>query len=322
MGLLQDMKSEINKSGSNKSKVLFIKADTKKRIRFLCDFEKGISLMFHDSYSNGINAMCLEELGENCPLCDSEIEGMRDRKMYAWPVWDYDEKEVKIFLYAANNCSPVPALIGMYETYGTIMDRDYVISRSGKGTTTSYSVIPMDKAKFRNEKAKAPTENNMLKIIAKAFPTDVDVDDEDEDEDDSPKKSKGKKNSKSSKGNKKKQNKHDDDDDIDDDDDYEDEDEDEEDEKPKNKKASQKGGKSISKKNGKKKQEEEDDEDDDSDEEDDEDDELDYYEMSAKDLYALCKKRNIKAKQKKDEEYYIDLLEKDDKDEEDDDDEW
>ena len=54
------MKSEIQKSGGSKGKILFIKDGSKKRIRFLCDAEEGMELTFHDSYSEGINALCLE----------------------------------------------------------------------------------------------------------------------------------------------------------------------------------------------------------------------------------------------------------------------
>jgi hypothetical protein len=229
MSLLNNMKNQINKAGGSKKKIFYVKEGGKGRVRFLLDFEEGLELTFHDSFNDGINAICLEELGKDCPLC--EEEGLRTRKLYCWPVWDYDAKEVKLFIFAVNNCTPVPALIGLYEAYGTILDRDYVIGKQGKQQNTSYTVIAMDKAKFRNKDAKIPTKKAILKLLEKAFPLEEDVD-FDEEDDDEPKKKKGKKADKSSKkaGNKKGKKKDEDEDDEDeiDEDDIDDEDEDEE----------------------------------------------------------------------------------------------
>ena len=102
-------------------------------------------------------------------------------------------------------------------------------------------------------------------------------------------------------------------------------DDEDEDEAPK-----KRAPKSTSKKASKKKVEEDDDDDDyDAEEEweDDEveDDSIDYSEMSAKELYKLCKERNIEVKPKKPERYYITLLEELDAAQEDwgdEDDDW
>ena len=63
--------------------------------------------------------------------------------------------------------------------------------------------------------------------------------------------------------------------------------------------------------------------------EDDEDEaeEIDYEEMSAKELYQLCKEIDPKVAPKKSKEYYIDILESADEeeadwDDEEDEDEW
>lgn len=254
MSLLKDIKTAVKNSGSNKAKIVYFKADSKVRIRFLQDVEEGLKIPFHDSFALGINVPCQEIYDRTCEYCDDE--DLRTRDMFAWSVYDYDANEVKIILAAVNSFSPIPALIGMYEEYGTLTDRDYVITRTGAGTNTSYSVVPMDKAKFKNKKAKALTHKQILELIDKAFPSDQS----------------------DTKGNKPKKK-------IDDDDDWD---------------------------------------------EDDEDEELDYDEMSAQELYKLCKERDIEAKPKKKASYYIDLLEAadnaeyddEDEEEEDDDDEW
>ena len=130
MGLVDKIKNEAKKTGSNKGKFLFFPEGKKVRIRFLADMDDGIEVKFHDSFEAGINVPCQELYGRDCPYC--EDEDLRTRNLYAWPVWDYESKEVKIFMFAVNNCSPVPALMAMYENYGTLLDRDYVLTVTGK----------------------------------------------------------------------------------------------------------------------------------------------------------------------------------------------
>lgn len=266
MGLVDDIKNQVKKSGTNKGKFLYFKAGTKIRVRFLDDMDDGHKVTFHDSFQAGVNVPCQEIFDRECPYCDNDE--LRTRDQYAWSVWDYEAKEVKVLMAPVNQCSPVPALVSMYEAYGTLCDRDYVITKSGQAQSTTFSVVPMDKAKFRNEKAKPLSEQGFLKVLDKAFPCD---DVEDEEEDEAPKKK-------------------------------------------------------APKKSGKKKPEPEEDSWDD---DDDEDEVIDYSEMSAKELYNLCKERDIEAKPKQKPKYYITLLEDDDSKKEDgwdedegDDDEW
>lgn len=178
MGLLDKIKSDVAKSGSNKGKFIYFREGQKVRIRFLNDMDEGMEVKFHDSFENGINVPCQEIYGKDCPYCDEE--DLRTRSQYIWSVYDYEAKEVKLFMFAVNNCSPIPALMALYETYGTLTDRDYVISVTGKQQNKSFTVVPMDKNKFRNEKAKAYSEKAILKMLAKAFPADESEDDEED----------------------------------------------------------------------------------------------------------------------------------------------
>jgi len=178
-GLLKDIKNAVKNAGSNKGKFVYFKADSKVRIRFLQDVEDGIKITFHDSFALGVNVPCQLQYGRECPQCSDE--DLRTRDLFAWSAYDYDANEVKVVMAAVNAFSPIPALIGMYEEYGTLLDRDYVISRSGAGTSTSYTVVPMDKAAFKNKKAK-PLSNNkkILQIVDKAYPGDESEDDDGE----------------------------------------------------------------------------------------------------------------------------------------------
>lgn len=258
MGLIDQIKADVKKSGQNKGKFIYFREGQKTRIRFLQDIDDGLQITFHDSYERGINVPCQEHFGRDCPYCDDD--NVRTRSLYIWSVYNYEANEVQLFMFPVNNCSPIPALLAMYETYGTITDRDYVISVTGKQQNKVYSVVPMDKVKFRNEKAKPYAEKAVLKMLDKAYPC-------------------------------------------------EDANDDEEDEAPKKKRASKPN---IPAKKATKKPEPEDDEDDDYDydEEDEENDDApDYSEMTAKELYKLCKERGIEVAPKKPEKYYIKQLE-------------
>lgn len=168
MGLLEHIRQDAEKAGQNKAKLFYVKDGQKCRIRFLQDMQDGYEIPFHDSFELGINLPCREFFGKSCPYCGEE--GLRTRTLYAWSVWDYEAKEVKVFMYAMNNCTPIASIASMYENYGTLLDRDYVIQRNGKQQNTSYSVIPMDKNKFRNDKAKPFSKSALQKILDKAFP--------------------------------------------------------------------------------------------------------------------------------------------------------
>lgn len=275
MGLVDKIKADVKKSGQNKSKFIYFREGIKQRIRFLTDMDDGMEVTFHDSFAESINVPCQEHFGRSCPYCDDE--NLRTRSQYIWSVWNYETKEVQLFMFPVNNCSPIPALMAMYENYGTITDRDYVISVSGKQQNKTFSVVPMDKVKFRNEKAKPYSEKSILKMLDKAFPCD---DNDEEDEDETPKKS-----------------------------------------------APKSTGGKKNRKNEPEEDEDDDDYDADEDWEDNEDEDTpDYSEMSAKELYQLCKEREIKVAPKKPAKYYINQLEEYDKAHEDwedeDDEDW
>lgn len=170
MGLVDDIKTASKKVGTNKSKFLYFRAGTKLRIRFLSDMDDGFKVAFHDSFAAGINLPCQTAFDRECPYCDDDE--LRTRDQYAWSVFDYEANEVKILLAAVNQCSPVPSLVAMYESYGTLTDRDYVITKTGKQQSTTFSVVPQDKATFRNAKAKAYSSKKFFELLDAAFPVD------------------------------------------------------------------------------------------------------------------------------------------------------
>lgn len=180
MGILSEIKQESAKSGASKGKFIYFRENAKVRVRFLQELDDGVEVIMHDNYEKGINVPCREMYGKPCKYCDDEE--LRTRSLYAWSVYDYEAKEVKILMQAVNRCSAIPAVLSLNESYGTIMDRDLIITKTGKQTDTTFTVVPMDKEKFRNMKAKALSKEAILKYLDKAYP-DSEADDNDEDDD-------------------------------------------------------------------------------------------------------------------------------------------
>lgn len=261
MGLVDSIKNDVKKAGANRGKFIFFREGQKQRVRFLTEMDDGMEVPFHDSFERSVNVPCQEVFGRDCPYC--EDEDLRTRKQYIWSVYNYETKEVQLFMFPVNNCTPLPALVAMYENYGTLTDRDYVISVSGKAQNKTYSVVPMDKVKFRNEKAKPYSEKAILKMLDKAYPSATSDDDYDDDEDEKTQR--------------------------------------------KSKSLSRKSSNNIN------------------------DDDSEYEDMSAKELFGLCKERDIEVAPKKPAKYYIKQLEEydaahddwdDDDSDWDDDEEW
>lgn len=167
--LLDEIKNEIKKSGTSKGKFLYFKEGTKIRVRFLTDFEDGLKIPFHDSFELNVSVPCQELFGRECEYCENE--SLRTRNLFAWSVYDVEAKETKILMQAVNQCTAVGALATLYETYGTLLDRDYVIKQTGSGTGKSFSVVPLDKSKFKSN-VKALSKQAILKYLNQAYPAD------------------------------------------------------------------------------------------------------------------------------------------------------
>lgn len=211
MGLISEIKNDISRTGQNKEKILYVRTDEKVRVRFLDEIDDGYSFTFHQIWDDGIVCICPKEVDEDneCKYCemDGKDEKLRTYKMYAWSVYNFETKRVEIALFKANKCTPVQQLVELSANYGTILDRDYVLMKRGKGFDTSYTVIPQDKQKFRNEKALPFSREGMLKVLVGAYPyEDPDKEDEETDEVEEVETEKEKKTSskKSSKNNKEK----------------------------------------------------------------------------------------------------------------------
>lgn len=181
--VIKGMRERIAKSGANKKEIFYLPGDTKKRIRFLQEFDTAFLFKFHSHWNRGINALCLEELGqEDCPYCDDDEVMVVEQ--YAWTIFDYDSNSRKILLWKVNGASPIPSFIENFEEYGTLLDRDFTIKKVGKLRSSTITVLAGDKTPFRNKKAKPYTKKQILEILAKAYGINSEDVDDEEDEDD------------------------------------------------------------------------------------------------------------------------------------------
>ena len=268
--VLDAIKNEINKSNNGAFKNFFKirESGAKVRVRFLENFEDCTQIVFHDKW-NGFNHPCLEQYGKDCPNCDNPEA--RTNTLYCWNVYNYESKQVELFLYKANKATPIFSLMSLYEVVGDITQQDIVVQRNGTGTGTTYQCTAVPKTSKFDKSVKLFSEKKILALCLEAFNKITDESDGDDDDDDEEETVNTKRNTKSSSKKKSKSAPVDDDDDDDVDDDDEDfdddDDEEEEEEAPKKKTATKKKAKPV---------EEDEDEDDEPpfDEDEDEEEEL------------------------------------------------
>jgi flagellin-like hook-associated protein FlgL len=163
--IYDSIKEKLENTGGNGNKIFFTSAGDKKKIRFLTDFEDALVIHFHSSKYGAENRFChpcLSYYGKKCPSCGNK-EATHDN-YYAWSVYDYKSQDVKLFIYKANKCSPIPSLMALHEEYGTIIDRDYTIKQTGEGTSKSFDFLGGDKKRFKIE-VDIPTEEEIYSIL-------------------------------------------------------------------------------------------------------------------------------------------------------------
>lgn len=123
---------------------LTFKEGEARTVRFLHEpFGKTPWVEYYEHYvpggggGNGAYVPCIE----NCRL-DGDV---RAGKRWYVNVWDRDSKQVRLLKLTG---AMVENLIIKYERRGTIMDRDYSITRTGEGTDTKYHIEAEEKERF------------------------------------------------------------------------------------------------------------------------------------------------------------------------------
>jgi hypothetical protein len=121
---------------------------------------------------------------DDCPGC---TEGDRPSGRYLASALDVAENRVVPLVLPK---SAVSSLVKKHEKYGTMLDRDYEISRSGQGFDTEYDVTPEAPTKVNLSRYDLLDLEELLESqLNMAEASDAAVDDSDDDDDDVPIKS-------------------------------------------------------------------------------------------------------------------------------------
>lgn len=166
----EHVKEASSRSAFDKTKFFRWETGETKILRMFYDMEDVYTVWWHDMVEcvDGRNRsfVCRQEMNEPCELCDNADEQSRTRRRerslgvavlrlehredgaivgYSDAVDEVDGKKV-----------PMLGIIKMgpknfwmkfehfYQRYGTIIDRDYEITRIGSGTNTDYIFVPCD----------------------------------------------------------------------------------------------------------------------------------------------------------------------------------
>lgn len=168
--LMDAIKSDIKKSDSGGvwSNIFRLKsAGDKTRVRFLTEYNGGCSIVFHNKWQN-YQHPCYKQYKKPCPNC-GDSSG-KTYNMYAWTVWNYENRKREIFVFAVNQTSPIPGLNMIEEENGDITAQDIVIQRTGEKSKTGYSLMPIGQAKpFRKAGVKPFTKKEIYETLFKAY---------------------------------------------------------------------------------------------------------------------------------------------------------
>lgn len=179
--VLDAIKRDISNSGNSAFKNFFSIKDSggKARVRFLEDMEDCTRIEFHDQYP-GISHPCLEQYGKPCPNCDNP--NVKTTTQYCWNVWNYETKQVELFMFKANKSSPIPGLTAIYDAFETITSADITITRIGTKTDTNYQCVSLPNPKPFTKEVKLYSEKKKLKLCLEAFNKFADDGGDDDDE--------------------------------------------------------------------------------------------------------------------------------------------
>lgn len=126
------------------------------KVRFLT--EEPLNFRQHNLHIDGKwpKYTCRQGLEGGCPLCKA---GDNPRFVGAYVVFDYRDNKVKIYIQGIR---VLKVLDRLHAREGGLMGQDFEISRSGKGTDTSYNFIPLPPTEIPDG---AKDEKGELKLV-------------------------------------------------------------------------------------------------------------------------------------------------------------
>lgn len=186
LGSIKAMKKSLKKSGQANIKT--IPGEDSLTVRFLEEPDK-----WHGYYEHWLSSGPIPCTTDECEGCDSDDEEER-RKSFRYLANAYIVDDQKVWALKMPK-TLVEMLMAFYTRYkGTILDRDYELSRTGSGiNSTKYMAVPDERSKMnleRFDKKKFDLHEVLSQMVNDA---ESDDDDDDGDEDDVPRKKKSSK---------------------------------------------------------------------------------------------------------------------------------
>lgn len=164
---ISGLKSSLKKGGSGY--LMRVPADSAVTVRFLTEPVEWVTYFEHYD-----DVMKFYPCTDDCPGC---TEGDKPSARYLTNALDVEESKVVPLVLAKTAAASV---LKKYEKYGTLLDRDYEISRSGSGFDTEYDVTPESPAKMNLKRFELLDLMSLLE--AQLEMADVAVDDDADDD--------------------------------------------------------------------------------------------------------------------------------------------
>lgn len=137
-------------------------------VRFLTEPDEWFEFFQHWDETAKRPAVCVDD-------CDYCADDVRVSKRALAAVVNKDDGTVQTVVLPS---TLVSRLLNRYDKYGTMLDRDYNLMRSGKGTDTEYDVDPEAPSRMNLSRFEVP---DLQEVLEEASGAD-DEDDEEEDE--------------------------------------------------------------------------------------------------------------------------------------------
>lgn len=162
--------------------IKYVPKDSSMTVRFLTEPDDPEGFVGYYEHYDEVGKQSYACSGEDdCPGCKQD-----DRRTFRFLTNAIDTETDRVIPFQLPK-SAVQSLVLKYEKYGTLVDRDYEISRYGSGLDTVYDVTPESPAKKNMKKYEAL---DLEKVLADSynnlFGDDADTGDDDDDDEDEP----------------------------------------------------------------------------------------------------------------------------------------
>jgi hypothetical protein len=167
---IRALKKSIKRSTSNGA-IARVPKDAPLTVRFLEEPDRWFEFFTHYDQQAKKSFICVDG---QCPGCDDDI---RASKRLLTNAVNVDESKVVALELPI---SVVNILLKRYDKYGTVMDRDYELSRDGEGKETEYDCVAEGRSEFNFDAYELLDLGQILEDQIAADGSDTEDDEEEE----------------------------------------------------------------------------------------------------------------------------------------------